>query len=125
MPSSIVQSEGQAWREWDQISPCIKSGDRTLTKFLRRSLIEEDGVAVIQSLLFDFIPLSDQSKVRHLLSISCPERSAKSVPLFSKENIAGFHSLVTGAFKGFAYAFLQIKEEYAKLVSVDYQALET
>ena len=75
---------------------------------------------VIQSLLLDYIPASDLSKVEHLLSKSLE----KSVPLFSKETIAGFHSLVVSAFKGFAYAFLQIEEEYNKLVGVDYQAWE-
>lgn len=104
----------------------IGPGDKTLIKFLchaRLSAARENKgnkEPVIQSLLLNFIKSSEQSEVKRIISISC---SDSSVPLFSKDTAPGFHSLVIGVFKSFAYAFLQIKKRYDKLVSMDYQAL--
>ena len=60
----------------------------------------------------------------NLLSISCSKDAAKSVPIFSEENVTGFHSLVIGTLKGYAYSVLDLENKYAKLVSMDYRALE-
>jgi hypothetical protein len=99
----------------------IGLGDKTLIDFLRHASGREGNmVPVIQSLLLDFIPSTEQSEVKRLISISC---SNSSVPLFSRDTAPGFHSLVIGVFKSFARAFLQIKKKYEKLVSMDYQAL--
>ena len=40
--------------------------------------------------------------------------------LFTKENLRGFHKLTVAAFCGFASAFIQLRKESEKLVSMDY-----
>jgi hypothetical protein len=120
--ASTVRSKGL---KWDSFPSNIGTGDSTLMRFLRRANLkdEQNAEPVIESLVLKYIKSSDHSEVKHLLSI-ISESPAESVPLFSKETVAGFHSLVTGAFVGFASAFLQIRKLYEKLVSMDYQALE-
>jgi hypothetical protein len=121
IPPSVIGEQGE---KWDQFPSCIKTGDKTLMDFLRHASAQTKNAQMekppIQSLLLDYILSSDLSKVNDLLSIS----RSKSAPLFSKKTVGGFHALVTGALKGFAYVFLQISIEYAKLVSMDCQALE-
>jgi hypothetical protein len=113
--------------QWDQFPSHIEPGDKTLMDFLRHSenppRYVENSEKPIQSLLLDHIPTS--SNIDQLLGISRRSKSlADPAPLFSAETILEFHSLVIGAFRGFANAFLQIKEEFSKLVRMDYQALE-
>ena len=107
-------------QEWDGFSFHIKSGDKTLTDFLHQAKKNE----VIKTLLIDHIPSAQLSaELNCLLSIIGPEPS-EPVQLFSKDTMLGFHSLVIGAFNGFARAFILLKDEYTKLVSMDYYALE-
>ena len=109
-------------RKWDRFPSCIETGDKTLKDFLGHAQSAKYEVPAIHSLLFAYIPHPYLPDVKQFLSVRCSKSSSE--PLFSMETIAGFHGLVVGAFKGFAYTFLQIRDKYVKLVSMDYQALE-